>query len=81
MQKINLKENEAAEIYGPSVHWFRRARWKGDGPRFIKLAGSVLYPVTELNAFFDARLVKSTSEASVKNQALAVNREKQANGI
>ena len=76
MQKINLNETEAAQIYGPSVHWFRRARWKGDGPRFIKLAGSVLYPVTELNAFFEARLVKSTSEATVRNMALAAKREK-----
>jgi len=66
MQKINLNETEAAQIYGPSVHWFRRARWKGDGPRFIKLAGSVLYPVTELNAFFEAKLVKSTSEATIR---------------
>ena len=76
MQKTNLNETEAAQIYGPSVHWFRRARWKGDGPRFIKLAGSVLYPVTELNAFFEARLVKSTSEATVRNMALAAKREK-----
>ena len=65
MQKINLNEKEASEIYGPSVHWFRRARWKGDGPRYIKLAGSVLYPVTELNAFFEARIVKSTSETVI----------------
>ena len=76
MQKINLNETEAAQIYGPSVHWFRRARWKGDGPRFIKLAGSVLYPVTELNAFFEARLVKSTSEATVRKIVLAAKREK-----
>lgn len=60
--KKNINETEAAEIYGPSVHWFRRSRWKGDGPKFIKLAGSVLYPVAELDAFFNARLVKSTSE-------------------
>jgi hypothetical protein len=61
--KKNLTEQEAADIYGPSVHWFRRARWKGDGPRFIKLAGSVYYPTTELDVYFNARLVKSTSEA------------------
>lgn len=64
--KVNLNEVEAAEIYGPSVHWFRRARWKGDGPRFIKLAGSVLYPVVELDSYFSARLVKSTSEAETR---------------
>lgn len=60
--KKNINEQEASELYGPSVHWFRRARWKGDGPRFIKLAGAVLYPITELDTYFNARLVKSTSE-------------------
>jgi hypothetical protein len=64
--KVNLTEKEAT-AYGPSVHWFRRARWAGDGPKFIKLAGSVLYPVTELDAFFNARLVKSTSEVSTRS--------------
>lgn len=62
--KKNYNEVEASECYGPSVHWFRRARWKGDGPRFIKLAGSVLYPIVELDAYFSARLVKSTSEVA-----------------
>ncbi|MDA8427841.1 MAG: hypothetical protein M0T70_01150 [Geobacteraceae bacterium] len=64
--KINLNETEASERYGPSVHWFRRARWKGDGPKFIKLSGSVYYPVTELDTYFSARLVKSTSEAECR---------------
>jgi hypothetical protein len=64
--KVNLNETEAAEIYGPSVHWFRRSRWKGDGPAYIKLKGSVLYPVQELDRFFNARLVKSTSESSAR---------------
>jgi hypothetical protein len=62
----NLTETEASERYGMSVHWYRRARWAGDGPKFIKLSGSVLYPVTELDAFFNARLVKSTSEATTR---------------
>lgn len=66
MSKINLNEHEASELYGPSIHWFRRARWKGNGPKFIKLAGAVLYPVVELEAFFNDRIVKSTSEASIR---------------
>lgn len=62
--KINLNETEASDQYGMSVFWYRRARWQGDGPRFIKLGGAVLYPRTELDAFFNERLVKSTSEVS-----------------
>lgn len=64
-QKINVSEQEAT-AWGPSVHWFRRARWQGDGPAFIKLKGSVLYPVAELDRFFNARLVKSTSQANMR---------------
>lgn len=59
---INIDEHEAALRYGPSVHWFRRARWEGGGPRFIKLAGKVLYPVKELEDFFNSQIVSSTSE-------------------
>lgn len=60
--KRNLTEEQAAAEYGPSVHWYRRARWAGDGPRFIKLDGRVLYPRTELDAFFESRLRRSTSD-------------------
>lgn len=62
--KLNINEAEASEMYGPSVHWFRRARWQGNGPRFIKLSGKVLYPVAELERFFNERIIKNTSEAT-----------------
>jgi hypothetical protein len=68
--KKNLTETEAASEYGGSVHWYRRARWKGDGPKFIKLSGMVLYPRTELDAFFASRMVKSTSEASCRKSSI-----------
>lgn len=64
---INLTEQQASAEYGPSVHWFRRARWKGNGPAYIKLAGKVMYPRCQLDKFFDDRLVKSTSEAITKH--------------
>lgn len=63
--QLNIDEKQAASEYGPSVHWFRRARWKGDGPSFIKLGGKVLYPRTELDRFFASRLVRSTSSQRV----------------
>ena len=65
---VNVDEVRASAVYGPSVDWFRRARWKGDGPTYIKLAGRVLYPVKELEAYFAARLVRSTSEYHTHQQ-------------
>jgi len=63
--KRNLTVVEASEAYGMSVAWFNRERWKGTGPRFLKMegkAGRVLYPTDELDAFFESRLRKSTSD-------------------
>jgi len=66
-QKINLTEAEASEIFGMSVFWYRRKRWEGGGPAYIKMnGGAVLYPRTELEKFFNDRLVKSTSEVSAR---------------
>ncbi|GFE56399.1 AlpA family transcriptional regulator [Geobacter sp. AOG1] len=62
MEKLNLNEVEAAERYGLSVHWFRRARWAGGGPQFIKMGSKVLYPIAETDAFFKSRMRSSTSD-------------------
>lgn len=61
MQKIQINEVEAAARYGLSVHWFRRARWEGTGPAFVKMAGRCLYPIAGTDKFFEDRLVSSTS--------------------
>ncbi len=62
----NLTEKEAAERWGMSVHWYRRKRWSGGGPAYIKSSegkgGKVLYPEEELEKFFTSKLRKSTSD-------------------
>lgn len=62
----NLTEREAAEKYGPSVHWFRRKRWAGGGPPYIKLSegrgGKVLYPEDLGDEYFASRIRRSTSD-------------------
>lgn len=80
--KRYFTESEASDVYGPSVAWFRRKRWQGDGPAFVKMegrGGMVLYPVCELENYFSSRLRKSTSDpgptvktAQVVNQASKV---------
>lgn len=62
MEPLNINEKDASKRWGPSVHWFRRARWAGGGPPFVKLAGMVLYPVAEGDAFFTSKVRKSTSD-------------------
>ena len=60
-----INEKLAAEKIGLSVHWLRRKRWSGGGIPFIKVAdgGAVRYRVADIDAYVDARLRKSTSEA------------------
>ena len=59
--KIQLNEVEAAERYGLSVHWFRRARWSGNGPPYVKMAGRCLYPIADTDAYFASKIRTSTS--------------------
>ncbi|MEM9103604.1 MAG: DNA-binding protein [Pseudomonadota bacterium] len=62
-EKIMLSEKEVARRYPYSVHWFRRARWIGNGPSFIKVGHRVMYPLVELDKWFNQfKPCKSTSE-------------------
>jgi len=63
-QKIYLKESEASTRYGYSRAWFQRERWKGTGPKFIKMkSGKILYPILETDEWFASfSLKKSTKE-------------------
>ena len=61
-----LKEKEAAEIIGFSVHWLRRKRWAGDGPKYLKMGpgvkAGVRYRQEDLMAFIASHEVTSTSQ-------------------
>jgi hypothetical protein len=60
-----LTEKEASEIIGLSVHWLRRKRWEGDGPRFLKLGpgskSAIRYMPADLQDFIIAHRSTSTS--------------------
>lgn len=52
-QKLYLNETEASLRYGYSRQWFQRERWKGTGPKFIKVnGGKVLYPLEQTDQWF-----------------------------
>lgn len=63
-----IDEWEAAERLGLSVHWMRRARWAGNGPEFIKIAGAVRYRPESIDRFIDSRTRRSTSDAGQVRQ-------------
>lgn len=64
IQKLYLNETEASSRYGYSRQWFQRERWKGTGPKFIKInGGKVLYPLQKTDDWFASfGLQQNTSE-------------------
>lgn len=70
IEKIYLNEKEASRRYCYSRAWFQRARWSGMGPKFLKVFGKILYPITETDLWFaDHGLRRSSSECSHVTQS------------
>jgi predicted DNA-binding transcriptional regulator AlpA len=63
-EKLYLSETEASTRYGYSRQWFQRERWKGTGPKFIKInSGKILYPLQATDEWFAGfGLQQSTSK-------------------
>ncbi len=63
LQKRFVSDKEAAAVFGLSRSWFQRARWRGDGPPFIKIGAAVRYDLDTLQGWFASRSATSTSQA------------------
>lgn len=51
-----LQEKEVSARYGLSVHWFRRARYEGNSPKYYKLNGKVFYTAECVDKWFKDHL-------------------------
>ena len=47
--------------FGPPLGTLERWRWTGEGPRYIKLVGRIVYRLEDVEVFENARLHESTS--------------------
>lgn len=54
---------EAAAYLKQKPSTMEQHRWQGTGPRFVKLGRSVRYRQSDLDAFLEARIFGSTTEA------------------
>jgi predicted site-specific integrase-resolvase len=59
----NLKTEEAAEFLQVKPATLEQWRWNGKGPKFIKMNRAVRYRKEDLQAFVEARVFASTTEA------------------
>lgn len=57
---------ELIEPLKKSKQWFERKRWDGTGPKFIKIGRKPLYRGSDLNAWLDEQVRKSTSDKGAK---------------
>jgi excisionase family DNA binding protein len=57
-----LTTPEAAHYVRLGKPTLERFRISGDGPRYCKLGGAVRYRRTDLDAWLESRLIRSTSE-------------------
>ena len=53
---------ELIEPLKKSKQWFERSRWNGTGPKYIKIGRKPLYRGSDLNAWLDEQVRKSTSD-------------------
>ncbi|MBJ6751354.1 helix-turn-helix domain-containing protein [Geomonas anaerohicana] len=58
-----LTTPEAAAYLKVKPATLEQWRWNGRGPRFAKIGRSVRYRMSDLDAFLDARVFGSTTEA------------------
>ena len=65
MQKQYLSEKEVSKYFGYSRSTLQHWRWKGEGPKFIKIKNKVLYPSSEIESFFGSfKIQQSTSQST-----------------
>lgn len=67
MEKLKcMKPVELAERWG--VHVFTLANWRvsGNGPRYVKIMGKILYPIYEIEKFERMNTKRSTSDEGVR---------------
>ena len=59
----HLGQEQLAQRWGISTSTLERWRWSGEGPRFLKLGGRVVYRLEDIEAFEAEKLRNSTSAA------------------
>ena len=58
----HLNQIELAARWNISHRTLERWRWTGEGPRFMKMGGRVVYRIEDIKAFEVEQLRKSTAE-------------------
>ena len=60
-----LDTKELARLTKTQPQTWRKMRWRGDSPRFVKLGNRVLYRRSDVERYLADRTFNNTGEASV----------------
>src|SRR5690606_22216748 len=69
MKAVHMNQMELAARWRISPRTLERWRWIGDGPRFVKLGGRVVYRLCDIEEYEQAMIRSSTSGAGQAQQA------------
>lgn len=59
-----MNQGDLAEYLGKSKAWCERARWAGDGPRYVKLGRNVRYRADDVLAWIEDCARTSSTEVT-----------------
>lgn len=65
-----MREQTVSARYNLSLPFLRNARWKGNGPRFVKIGVMVYYRPEDVDGWIESLQVSSTTEATAKRRQL-----------
>lgn len=65
----HLNQIELAARLNISPRTLERWRWTGEGPRFMKVGGRVVYRLEDVEGYEDSQLRNSTADISSKPAA------------
>ncbi len=69
MKAVHMNQMELAARWRISPRTLERWRWIGDGPRFVKLGGRVVYRLCDIEEYEQAMIRSSTSGPGQAQQA------------
>jgi predicted site-specific integrase-resolvase len=72
MSLRHLNQIELAARWNISHRTLERWRWQGDGPRFVKLGGRVVYRLEDIESYEQEQIRASTAEVPAASAVGAV---------
>jgi predicted DNA-binding transcriptional regulator AlpA len=61
-----LDTNDLAKLTKQKAQTWRKRRWRGDSPPFVKLGNRVLYRRSDVERYLAERTFRNTSEATAR---------------